>query len=154
MSTVVIAPGIDAADAVDAYRQKEIGIPDTMGCGESPLQFQRELMIVVLLPLLVTVVAFLGPFFCHFFMLTGVLILILQGIKRVGSKPEIAELGIIVGIVDRAREEALTIIIGGVDGCIIVVDGLFRTLIFSTALVGTSDVCLHLLALVVKLDTG
>lgn len=111
-------------------------------------------MVVVLFPLLVTVVAVLGSAFRHFFMLIGVLILILQGIERARSEPEIAELGITVGVVDRTGEEALTIIIGGVDGCIIVVDGLFRTLVISSALVGTSDISLHLLTLVVKLDTG
>ena len=69
-------------------------------------------MIVVVLPLLVTVVAILGSCFCHFLVLTAVLILILHGRKRAGSEPEIADLGVIFCVVDRAGKEALTIIIG------------------------------------------
>ena len=111
-------------------------------------------MVVVVLPLLVTVVAVLCSGFSHLLVLTDVLILILHGRKRAGSEPEIADLGVILGVVDRMGEETLTIIIGGVDGRIIVMDGLLRAFVFSSALVGAADICLQLLALVVKLDAG
>ena len=63
-------------------------------------------------------------------------------------------MGVILGVVDRAGEETLTIIIGGVDGNIVVIYGLLRALVFPSAFVGAADVCLQLLALVVKLDAG
>ena len=87
-------------------------------------------------------------------MLTAVLILILHGREGAGSEPEIAELGVILGVVDRAGEETLTIIIGGVDGNIVVIYGLLRALVFPSAFVGAADICFQLLALVVKLDAG
>ena len=154
MTAVEIAPRIGAVDAVKSYRQEEIRIPDTQRIDVSPLQLVGELMIVVVLPLLVTVVAILGSGFCHFLVLAAVLILILHGRERAGSEPEIAELGVILGVVDRAGEETLTIIIGGVDGYIVVIYGLLRALVFPSAFVGAADICFQLLALVVKLDAG
>ena len=120
----------------------------------SPLQLVGELMIVVVLPLMVTVVAILGSGFSHFLVLTTVLILILHGREGAGSEPKIAELGVILGVVDRAGEETLTVVISRVDGYIVVIYGLLRALVFPSAFVGAADICFQLLALVVKLDAG
>jgi len=52
----------------------------------------------------------------HLLVLVDALVLVLQRGEGVAGEPDVAYLGIVVGVVDRAGEESLAILIGGVDG--------------------------------------
>lgn len=111
---------------------------------------QRKLVVVIVLSLLVTIVAVLRSVLHHFLVLVDVLILVLQRGEGMVGEPDVTNLCIIVGVVDRMGDESLTILIGGVDGCIIVVDGLLRMLVLLAALVGGTHFHLDLLSVVVE----